>query len=71
MPFPPPSGASAHLQINVIWEEETTIQILTVLVVLHAATTIAERIFIQPETTGVALRIEVIGDYTNDNHYIT
>ena len=71
MAFPLLTGASAHLRINVIWEEETAIQILTVLIVLHAATTTAETIFIEPEATGLALRIAVKGDHADDNTHIT
>ena len=70
MAFPLLTGASAHLRINGIWEEETGIQILTVLIVLHAATTTAETIFIEPEATGLALRIAVKGDHTDDNPHI-
>ena len=70
MEFSLPTGAAAHLQIKLIREEETAIQILILLVVLHAATTTAERTFIQPEAIGVALRIAVKGDHADDNPYI-
>ena len=71
MAFSLPTGAAAHLQIKLIREEETAIQILILLVVLHAATTTAERIFIKPEAIGVALRIAVKGDHADDNTHIT
>ena len=59
MVFQLPIGAVVLLQINVIWEEGTVIQIRIALAVLHAVSTTAEMIFIQPEAIGLALRIAV------------